>query len=92
MTRADSRAYANDHSMLGLIGDNLLQQGQQGGASAVHDGASTDLDDVHIGQDGEHLALCSRDHALVHEGFAHEFRFNMIAAGMRNVHRSHPFL
>jgi hypothetical protein len=54
-------------AMLRLVGDNLRQQGQQSGASTVHDGAPSDLYDVDVRQNSGDVRFRSGDHVLVNQ-------------------------
>ena len=72
MPRADARAYSDNHAVFLLVGDNLIQQRQQSGTTPVHDGASADLDYIHVGQNGGDLGFGPRQHFFVHQRLAHQ--------------------
>ena len=72
MPRTYTRAHSNHHAVLRLVGHNLIEQGQQGSAATVHDGASADLDDIDVGQNGGNLRFSPRQHPFIHQRFTHQ--------------------
>ena len=81
---------ADDHLVLRLVGDDLVQQRQERGAAAVHNGASADLDHVRVGQNGGNLRLGSGQEVLVNQRFPHQARRHMSGAGSIQAHFAPP--
>jgi hypothetical protein len=64
--------------VLGLIFDHLVEQWQQGLATAVHD-FPADLDHIDMRQDSDHRRFAVGNDALVHQRLPHEMGHDVIA-------------
>jgi hypothetical protein len=92
MCRARTPGADADHlGVLGLVGDDLVQQRQHCRLTLVHDRQPTDLDDVEYRPDGVRLRFGPGDHRPVHQRLPHQLRRHMLGAGWSHGHADPPF-
>src|SRR5829696_3558899 len=90
MPRAHSRADADDLGVLLLVGDDLIEQRQNGRMPAIHDREAADLHDVERRQDCADRRFGSGNDSLVHQRLAHQARDHMLRTGAGIVHAVPP--